>query len=47
MEARVPSAYFGASFRPWSVIMQDLIWIGIAAGLALLGLMYVSLAGRA
>jgi len=27
--------------------MQDLIWIGIAAGLTLLGLLYVSLADRA
>jgi len=27
--------------------MQDLIWIGVAIGLVLLGLLYVSLADRA
>ncbi len=32
---------------PRSAIVQDLIWIGIAIGLALLSLLYVSLADRA
>ena len=40
---RLPPAFI----MPRSAIVQDLIWIGIAIGLALLSLLYVSLADRA